>query len=124
MIWKSQRNVLVREVFEAKPARVVGYVRTKSQETEIDKETILLLHRMLIANIRDDIKHVFAPKENMSDRYPCCASPKQVEQMIETTFLAYTSDSATCFLDKIGNHSIPISKPFIHLMMVMDASVA
>ena len=36
------RDVSVREVFEAKNlARVVGYIRTKSQESEINKEIIL-----------------------------------------------------------------------------------
>ncbi len=98
------RNVSVREVFEAKNlARVVGYVRTKSQETEIDKETILLLHRMLIANIRDDIAGRFRTKgEYVRIGTHVAPAPEQVEQMIETTFLAYTSDSATYFLDKIG----------------------
>src|ERR1700730_10369989 len=43
------RDVSVREVYEAKNlARVVGFVRTKSQEKEADKEMILLLHQMLI----------------------------------------------------------------------------
>ena len=84
-------------------ARVVGYVRTKSQETEIDKETILLLHRMLIANIRDDIAGRFRTKgEYVRIGTHVAPAPEQVEQMIETTFLAYTSDSATYFLDKIG----------------------
>ncbi len=50
------RDVSVREVFEAKNlARVVEYVRAKSREKEVDKEMILLLHRMLIGGIADGI---------------------------------------------------------------------
>ena len=50
------RDVSVREVFEAKNlARVVAYIRTKSQESEINKETIILLHQMLIGGIDDSI---------------------------------------------------------------------
>jgi len=43
------RDVSLREVYEAKNlARVIGYIRNKSKETETNKETILLLHQMLI----------------------------------------------------------------------------
>ena len=50
------REVSVREVFEAKNlARVIGYIRNKSQETEINEELILLLHQMLIGGIDDSI---------------------------------------------------------------------
>src|SRR3989304_1380907 len=48
------RDVSVREVFEAKNlARVVGYIRTRSKDTELDKPFILLLHQMLIGSIDD-----------------------------------------------------------------------
>ena len=57
------RDVSVREVFEAKNlARVVGYIRTKSQEGEIDKEIILLLHQILIGGINDGIAGRFRAK--------------------------------------------------------------
>src|SRR4051812_6816819 len=50
------REVSVREVFEAKNlARVVAYIRNKSQETEVNREVILFLHQMLIGGIKDDI---------------------------------------------------------------------
>src|SRR5260221_1976389 len=50
------RDVNLREVFEAKNlARVIEYIRSKSQEIEIAKEGVLLLHHMLIGNIDDSI---------------------------------------------------------------------
>src|ERR1700690_2032854 len=50
------RYITEREIFEAKNlARVVAYIEKKSKEQELTFEVILLLHNMLIANIRDEI---------------------------------------------------------------------
>ena len=50
------RNVSVREVFEAvNLARVIEYQRNRADDTDLSKERILLLHRMLIGAIDDDI---------------------------------------------------------------------
>ena len=98
------RDVSVREVFEAKNlARVTGYIRTKSQEGEIDKETILLLHQMLIGGINDQIAGRFRTKgEYVRVGTHIAPAPEHVERMIETTLVEYTSDHNSYFLDKIG----------------------
>src|SRR3989337_2525410 len=98
------RNVSVREVFEAKNlARVVGYIRTKSQESEIHKETILLLHQMLIGGINDQIAGRFRTKgEYVRVGSHIAPAPEQVERMIDATLLAYSSDLNSFFLDKIA----------------------
>lgn len=50
------RYVSEREIFEAKNlARVVSYIEKRSKEQELTLESVLSLHQMLIANIRDDI---------------------------------------------------------------------
>ncbi len=50
------RFISERELFEAKNlARVVSYISTKAKEKELDLDMILLLHKMLISNIQDDI---------------------------------------------------------------------
>jgi Fic family protein len=50
------RYISEREIFEAKNlARVVSYIEQKAKEQELSVEVILLLHKMLISNIRDDI---------------------------------------------------------------------
>ena len=50
------RFVSEREIFEAKNlARVVAYTENKAKEAELSLEIILLLHKMLIGNIREDI---------------------------------------------------------------------
>lgn len=50
------RFISERELFEAKNlARVISYISTKAKEQELDIAMILLLHNMLISNIREDI---------------------------------------------------------------------
>ena len=50
------RRVSAREVFEAKNlATVFEYIKNKVSTKNIDKELILLLHKMLIANINEDM---------------------------------------------------------------------
>ncbi|MBU2495610.1 MAG: Fic family protein [Candidatus Omnitrophota bacterium] len=98
------RDVSVREVFEAKNlARVAGYVRNKSQETEINKETILLLHQMLIGGIDDGIAGRFRGKnEYVRVGTHIAPAPEHVERMMEAILLEYSSDLSAYFLDKIA----------------------
>lgn len=97
------RDVSVREVFEAKNlARVTSYIRTKSQENEIDKKTILLLHQMLIGGINDQIAGRFRTKgEYVRVGTHIAPAPEHVERMIETMLTEYASDFNSYFLDKI-----------------------
>lgn len=98
------RNISVREVFEAKNlARVVEYTRNKSAESEICKETILLLHKMLIGNIDDNIAGRFRRQgEYVRVGTHIASAPEQVEKMIEDILLDYSSDLRPYFLEKIA----------------------
>ena len=98
------RDVSVREVFEAKNlARVVEYIRIKSQETELDKEMILLLHQMLIGGINDQIAGRFRTKgEYVRVGSHVAPAPEHVERMIEAIMLEYSSDLNSYVLDKIA----------------------
>lgn len=98
------RDVSVREVFEAKNlARVVEYIRTKSQEIELSKEMILLLHQMLIGGINDQIAGRFRTKgEYVRVGTHIAPAPEQVESMIDAILLEYSSDLNSYFLDKIA----------------------
>ncbi|MBU3964232.1 Fic family protein [Patescibacteria group bacterium] len=50
------RFISEREIFEAKNlANVVLYIDKRAKEQEINLDVILLLHKMLISNIRDDV---------------------------------------------------------------------
>ena len=97
------RNVSLREVFEAKNlARVLEYVRSKSQE-ELSLETILLLHQMLIGNINEKIAGRFRGKnEYVRVGNHIAPAPEHVERMLEETLIEYSSNQSDYFIDKIA----------------------
>ena len=98
------RDVSLREVYEAKNlARVIGYIRNKSKETETNKETILLLHQMLIGGIDDKIAGRFRKLgEYVRVGSYIAPAPEHVEKMIEAIITEYTGDLSNYFLDKIA----------------------
>jgi len=98
------RDVSVREVFEAKNlARVVEYVRHKSQSVDIDKELILLMHKMLIGGINDKIAGRFRAKgEYVRVGTHIAPAPEHIERMIDSILLDYLNDINNFFIDKIA----------------------
>ena len=101
---EMSRDVSVREVFEAKNlARVVEYIRIKSQEIELNKEMILSLHQMLIGGIDDKIAGRFRAKgEYVRVGTHVAPAPEHVESMVDAILLEYSSDLNSYFLDKIA----------------------
>jgi Fic family protein len=98
------RDVSVREVFEAKNlSRVINYIRDKSKEKEIDRETILLLHQMLIGGINDEIAGRFRkPGEYVRVGTHVAPSPEKVESMIGMILDYYANNLEQYFIDKIS----------------------
>lgn len=98
------RDVNVREVFEAKNlARVISYIKEKVAEKEIDKELVLLLHRMLISNIDDGISGRFREKgEYVRVGAYIAPAPEHVGLMIESVISEYVNDFESYFLEKIA----------------------
>ncbi|MGH7886176.1 MAG: Fic family protein [Thermodesulfobacteriota bacterium] len=99
------RNISLREVFEAKNlARIYGYIKKVNQSKPLDKELILFLHNMLIANIDDDIAGRFR-EENEYVRVGTyiAPAPDKVESLIDELLQDYKSDTETYFLEKIIN---------------------
>jgi len=78
------RYITERELFEAKNlARVVTYIDKKSREKELDLEVMLLLHKMLIANIRDDIAGRFRKKgEYVKVANHIACAPEEIEDLL------------------------------------------
>jgi len=98
------RDVSVREIFEAKNlARVFEYIKNKVNTKNIDKELILLLHKMLISNIAEDIAGRFR-KQNEYVRVGTyiAPAPEHLETMIEALLLEYSSRQTEYFLEKIA----------------------
>ncbi len=98
------RNLSLREIFEAKNlARVMEYVRGKSQEEELTEKMILLLHKMLIENIDETISGRFRKEhEYVRVGTHIAPAPEHVERMIEEALVEYSSDHETYFADKIA----------------------
>ena len=98
------REVSVREVFEAKNlARVVAYIRNKSQESEVNKEIILFLHQMLIGGIKDEIAGRFRKiGEYVRVGTHIAPAPEHVERMIDALLAEYVADIKSFFVDRIA----------------------
>jgi Fic family protein len=98
------RNVSVREVFEAKNlASVLEHIRGKSFEPELSSEVILLLHKMLIGNINDDIAGRFRKKgEYVRVGTHIAPAPEQVGRMIESILTEFSANHVIYFADKIA----------------------
>ena len=97
------KNVSLREVFEAKNlARVMEYIRAKSLE-ELSKETILLLHQMLMGNIDENIAGRFRKKgEYVRIGTFIATTPEHIERLLEEALIEYSSDNISYFIDKIS----------------------
>lgn len=97
------RDVSLREVFEAKNlARVIGYKRDKHPE-KLTKELILLLHKMLIGGIDDNIAGRFRKEgEYVRVGTYIAPAPENVERMIDLILAEYTGDVNSYFIDKIA----------------------
>lgn len=98
------RDVSVREVFEAKNlARVVAYIRTKASQADLTKETMLLLHQMLISGIDDRIAGRFrSTGEYVRVGTHIAPAPEHVERMVDVALMEYSSDLDTYVIDKIA----------------------
>lgn len=98
------RNVSVREVFEAKNlARVIEYKRSRVDGGELNKDLILLLHRMLLGGIDDSIAGRFrGAGEYVRVGTHIAPAPERVEGMMGDALLEYSSNLDGYFLEKIA----------------------
>jgi len=98
------RDVSMREVFEAKNlAQVFEYIKKKISTNNIDKDLILLLHKMLIDNIDQNIAGKFRQRgQYVRVGTHIAPAPELVESMISDLLLDYSSNHQDYFLDKIS----------------------
>ncbi|MBU0459074.1 Fic family protein [Patescibacteria group bacterium] len=102
------KDLSVREVFEAKNlAGVMEYIKNKTEETDLTKDMILFLHKMLITNIDDVIAGRFRKKnEYVRVGAYVAPAPEHVEQMINTILIDFTNDLDNYFADKIAKYHL------------------
>jgi Fic family protein len=98
------RYITEREIFEANNlARVVSYINQRAKEQELNLEVILLLHKMLISNIRDDIAGRFR-KDNEFVRVGnyIAPNPKEVLGRLEKMLSEYNAASHENIIKRIA----------------------
>ncbi len=111
------KNISVREIFEAKNlARIIEYIRSKLHELDVNKETILFFHEMLIGNIEDKIAGRFREK----DEYVRVGSfialpPEHIEKVIGEILIEYKSNHNKYFIEKIAKFHLDFENihPFV-----------
>ena len=98
------RNVSLREVFEAKNlARISEFVKTKGRGVDLNEDLILLLHRMLLQNIKED----WAGRFRQAGEYvrvgtPVAPPPEFVRQYIRDLLIEDKSEAEMYFVDRIA----------------------
>lgn len=89
------RYVTEREIFETKNlARVVTYIDKRAKEQELSLDVILSLHKMLIANIRDDIAGRFrSENEYVRVGSHIAPPPREVIERLQKMLVEYNADN-------------------------------
>jgi len=98
------RFINEREIFETKNlARVVSYINKKAKERELNLEVILLLLKMLISNIRDDVAGRFRQdNEYVRVGSHIAPSPKEVIGLLENMLVEYNSNVQESVIKRIA----------------------
>ena len=108
------RFITEREIFEAKNlARVVSYIDKKAKEQELNFDVMLLLHKMLISNIRDDIAGRFRKDDEFVRVGSYIApNPKEVIDLLKKMLVEYNAMSHESIIKRIAK--IHLSFEHIH----------
>ncbi len=98
------RYINEREIFEAKNlARIVSYIDTKAKEQELTLDGLLLLHKMLISNIRDDVAGRFRGEgEWVRVASHIAPDPKEVVGRLEKMLAGYNASSHENIIKRIA----------------------
>ena len=99
-----ERFISEREIFEAKNlARVSSYIETKAKEADLSLDLMCLLHKMLIANIHDDIAGRFrAGDEWVRVGTHIGADPKDVQRLLTDMLTQYQASSNEHIVKRIA----------------------
>jgi Fic family protein len=111
------RDFSLREVFEAKNlATVMQYIKNKLPELKVNIDTMLLLHTMLMTNIRPGVAGRFRNK----DEYVrigtfIAADPKHVKQLMEKSIDRFGTDLEMNAIEKIAWFHLELERihPFV-----------
>ena len=111
------RFISERELFEAKNlARVVEYIDQKAKTEELSLDVMLLLHKMLISNIRDDIA---GRLRNLTEWVRVgshiAADPSDIMKLLQEMFVTYRTSSQENVIKRIARFHLTFEHihPFV-----------
>ena len=111
------RFISERELFEAKNlARVVGYIHKKANESALSLDVVLLLHKMLISNIRDDIAGRFRNLDEwVRVGRHIAADPSQIRTLLQSMLVNYHSSGHEKIIKRIAQFHLTFEHihPFV-----------
>lgn len=109
-----ERFISQRELFEAKNlARVVEYISNKAKDSELTLEMILLLHKMLLSNIRDEVAGRFRNEnEFVKVANHIAPNPKEVTTRLKNMLSEYHSNPSEHVVKKIAKQHLTFE--YIH----------
>lgn len=98
------RYISEREIFETKNlARVVEYINKRAKEQELNLDVILLIHKILISNIRDDIAGRFRQiGEYVRVGSHIAPKPEEILERLEKMLVEYNADSDKNIIKRIA----------------------
>jgi Fic family protein len=98
------RYITEREIFETKNlARVVSYIEKKSKEQELNLEMILILHKMLLSNIRDEVAGRFRKNgEYVRVGSHIAPKPEEVVSRLEKLLAEYNASNNENIIKRIA----------------------
>lgn len=98
------RYISERELFEAKNlARVVSYINKKAKNQELNLELMLFLHKMLLANIRDEIAGRFRQKDEwVRVANHIASNPQQIREKLENMLIQYQTTNTENIIKRIA----------------------
>jgi len=101
---EAGKKFTLREIFEAKNlALVYGYIKKKINELSLSKDSILLLHKMLLTNIRDEVAGRFRKKEELVRVGTHIAIPGEfIEERMNEIIVRFNSEMETPYIHKIA----------------------
>lgn len=111
------RYISERELFEAKNlARVVSYIDVRAKEMALNSERLLLLHEMLLSNIRDDVAGRFRQAgEWVRVGNHIALDPALIESALTQMFVEYDANPQEHIIQRIARLHLTFERihPFV-----------
>ena len=111
------RYISEREIFEAKNlARITEYINNNATKKNLDKDMILFLHKILIANINNGIAGRFRKDDEfVRVANHIAPAPKEIDEILEKIFIEYKANTEKNIVQRVAKFHLDFERlhPFI-----------